>query len=255
MGRRVPRSSASCYTRSVTDAPGTRYAAIAAHLRELVASGEPGDRLPSDAELCERFGVSRMTARQAMQILAADGLLERRRGSGTYIATPRVLRTLGSPLSFTESMRRRGMVASSELLAGEFVDPSEDERAALDLDAGDRGFMLERLRLADGTPMAIERAVMPMEIADAIGHDVGTGSLHAAFERAGRIPTRANAQVTARRASKREARLLDLPTSGVVLSERRTIFDQDRRPLERTETCYAADRYSFEAVLYREDDR
>lgn len=205
--------------------------------------------------MCARFGVSRMTARQAVQVLANEGLLERRRGSGTFVATQRVLRTLGSPLSFTESMRRRGMSASSMLIERGEVQPSEDERAALSLGPRERGYLLERLRLADGTPMAIERVVMPVAIAMSMPEDVESGSLHSAFERVGRVPTRADARVTARRPSARERRLLGLTTSGVVLSEHRTIFDQDGRPLERTETCYAAQRYSFEAVLYRNDDR
>lgn len=230
-----------------------RYHQIAEVLREIVAQASIGDKLPSDAELCERFGVSRMTARQAVGMLVADGLVVRRRGAGTFVAGRRVPRLLGSPLSFSESMKRRGMTASSQLLRRAEIDPSPEERMALRLDAVDRAYMLERLRLADGTPMAIERAVMPIALIRSLEADIEEGSLHMAFEKAGRQPTKALAEVTARPATKREAELLKLPSRGsVLLCENRTIWDQDDQPLERTETSYVADRYSFEAVLYRD---
>jgi len=229
-----------------------RYELIADYLRELIAQSSPGDRLPSDAELCERFGVSRMTARQAVQVVAVDGLIERRRGAGTFVTSNPVPRELGSPLSFTDSMRARGKEVTSKILDFHSVDPTDDERVTLGLGPGDRAYVLERLRRADGVAMAIERVVMREELATAIEGDLETGSLHDAFERLGRVPVEAHAEVSAANATKRQRELLDLPPSGVVLFERRTILDQQGEPLERTETCYAANRYSFRAVLVRE---
>ena len=96
-------------TPSMSTDPTPRYQEIADYLRRLISASRPGDRLPSEAELCERFGVSRMTVRQALQVLANEHLLVRRRGEGTFAAPRMVARLLGSPLSFTESMRRRGL--------------------------------------------------------------------------------------------------------------------------------------------------
>ena len=237
----------------MTNESTPRYLEIADALRRQVAAGRPGDRLPSDAELCERFDVSRMTARQAVQLLANEGLLVRRRGEGTFIAARAVPRLLGSPLSFTENMRRRGLRADSRLLAAGWVDPSPEERAALGLGVGERAVLVERLRLADGRPMAIERAVVTPTCAAVLDDDLAHGSLHNAFERLGRIPTTASSRVAARRPTQRERKLLGLPQSGVVLSERRTIRDGDGSPLEHTETLYAAERYAFEALLHRDD--
>ena len=228
-----------------------RYEEIADHLRRLVASSSPGDRLPSDAELCEHFGVSRMTARQAVQTLANERLLYRTRGQGTFVASRPVPRVLGSPLSFTDSMRSRGMSAASEILASGTVEPSAAEAKALGLPFGESALVLERLRLADGTPMAIERVVFAPRCAVVLGADLERGSLHHAFEANGWIPTRADAEVTARPATARERRLLHLEEP-VVLVERRTITDQDGAPLEHTETVYAAERYVFAAVLHRD---
>jgi GntR family transcriptional regulator len=235
----------------VSSAP--RYLEIADYLRELVAKAKTGERLPSDAELCERFGVSRMTARQAVAVLANEHLLERKPGSGTYVSGRRVPRALGSPLSFSESTRRRGLVPSSRVLRAGPVTLSIDDATALGIELASPAIVLERLRLADDIPMAVEHAVIPTDDSRLLDEDLTSGSLHAAFERAGRIPTRALAEVGARMATKRERDLLELSTHGIVLTEVRTIFDQNGAPLEHTSTFYAAERYVFSAVLYRDE--
>jgi GntR family transcriptional regulator len=237
----------------VTSETETRYARIAQYLRTLVAAGSPGDRLPSDAELCERFSVSRMTARQAVGLLLSEGLLYRRRGQGTFVAARPVQRLLGSPLSFTENMRRRGRRATSRVLSAEVTAPSAEDVKALELNDADRVVVLERLRLADDTPMAIERAVLAPDLAPVLEQNLEATSLHEAMEEIGRIPTRAHAQVTARPATADERILLKLPTGDALLCERRVITDQQGKPLEHTETRYAADRYVFEVILHRDE--
>jgi GntR family transcriptional regulator len=101
--------------------------------------------------------------------------------------------------------------------------------------------------------MAIERAVIPMVVARAIGYEIAGGSLHRAFIAAGHSPSKAEAEVTARLSTDYEQEHLDLEPTAVVLSETRTIYDQDNVPLEHTTTVYVADRYSFTAVLYPYD--
>ncbi len=236
---------------SVTTPSLPRYEQIAQHLRALVAAAEPGDRLPSDAELCEQFSVSRMTARHAVAVLANESLVVRRRGQGTFVAARRVPRLLGSPLSFTESMRRRGLTATSRVLMRTLEVPSSEDVVALRITAAATVVVLERLRLADGVPMAIERAVIHPEVASALPDETTFLSLHDVFEQLGHVPMRALATVSARLVTPREARYLELPRTGVVLCERRIIEDQTGMPLEHTETRYAAERYEFEAVLRR----
>ncbi len=228
-----------------------RYEEIADYLRALAEERDPDERMPSDAELCDRFGVSRMTARQAVQTLVNEGLVYRTRGHGTFRSRRRVHRLLGSPLSFTENMRRRGLEASSTVLAFEEIVPSDADRGALAIDDRSLVILLERLRFANDVPMAIERAVISPICREVIDNDLSATSLHDVFEDLGHSPARAHATVSARRATKRERELLELGSQGVVLSERRVIADQDGNPLEHTETLYAADRYEFDAVLYR----
>src|SRR3712207_8979135 len=98
-----------------TQKPGqTRYREIERYLRTLVEAARPGDPLPSEAELCERFSVSRMTVRQALQELTNDGLVERRRGQGTFVAHRPVHRRPGVFLSFTEEMNQIGRASCRE---------------------------------------------------------------------------------------------------------------------------------------------
>jgi GntR family transcriptional regulator len=241
--------SAATFERDVMESPQARYLEIAAHLRGLVSDAEPGDLLPSDAELCQEFDVSRMTARQAVQLLVNEHLVERRRGRGTFVAPRRIPRALGSPLSFTESMRQRGRKASSRSIESRVANADETEARALGIEAGDPVYVIERVRLVDDVPMAIERVVLPTSVAAVVDMVLMSGSLHEAFAASGLHPSKAHAEVSARLATEWEQEQLDMTAVSVVLAEERTIFDQDDRPLEHTVTFYAADRYSFSAVL------
>lgn len=231
------------------DSHQARYLDIAAYLRDLVAASGPGDLLPSDADLCQKFDVSRMTARQAVQLLVNEHLVERRRGRGTFVAPRRVPRALGSPLSFTESMRKRGLTATSRSIESRVTASNDVESRALGITSGDPIFVIERVRLADAVPMAIERVALPTPIAATIDTDLESGSLHVAFVASGMIPSKAHADVSARLSSEWEQEQLAIGPNTVVLVEERTIFDQDDHVLEHTVTLYAADRYSFSAVL------
>src|SRR5215216_2846463 len=212
----------------------TRYRAIEEYLRALVEGAGPGDPLPSEAELCERFSVSRMTVRQALQELTNDGLIERRRGQGTFVAHRPVHRRPGVFLSFTEEMNRRGMQATSRLLSAGLDEPRRPE--ALDLG------------LAPDVPVALEDAALVPELAWVLDEDLGGGSLHGALAARGIIATRATGTITARLARASETELLDLTPQSALLVELRILYDQDERVFERTETRYVADRYVIDVV-------
>jgi GntR family transcriptional regulator len=230
---------------------GLRYQAIERALRDELDSLQPGDRLPSEADLARRFSVSRMTARRAVQRLEEAGLVHRVRGAGTFAARAPIHRQAGSLLSFSEEMRLRGMTPGSRLLEVGQRRPDPEESAALELDADARVVVVHRLRLADELPMAIERTTVHPGCAGVLGSDLETGSLHAAFEAHGRRPTAARGTLSSHLATDADAELLGVPAGSPLLVERRVVFDQDERPIERTETRYSPTRYVFEVELRR----
>lgn len=232
------------------DRDGTAlYLAIEGWLRAKVMEGREGDPLPSEADLATQFGVSRMTARQAMQNLAGEGLVRRQRGSGTFIAAQPLHRHSGPLMSFTADMRRRGLAASSTLLSAELRESTAAELDALRLPLSGRVVSIARLRLASGTPMAIENTSLTPDCASVLAEDLERGSLHDALRSLGREPTSALSWISARIATTTESGLLKLTPKAAVLVERRVISDQDRRPLEFTTTVYNAERYVIDAVF------
>jgi len=227
-----------------------RYLEIEQALRARVAALEPDDPLPSDAMLCKEFGVSRMTARNAVARLAQDGIVYRVPGRGTFVAKRPVHRQAGSLLAFSEEMRRRGRQPSSRVLARGLREPTAAEASRLRLDAGGLVVALQRLRLADGEPVCVETAVFGDALAPALLEaDLEGRSLHRTLVAAGWIPTSGRATLGADPATAEDALQLRLPEGAPLLVERRLILDQHGKPLELTESRYAGDRYGLDVAF------
>lgn len=226
-----------------------RYLQIEWWLRKRVRSGLPGSLLPSESALAAQFDVSRMTARQAVQNLAAEGLVVRRRGSGTYVAEQPLHRHGGVLFSFTEDMRRRGMTVRSELLDACLRPALPPEAEALGLAHDQRVVSIKRIRLANDIPLAIERATLPTSCAAVLSADLETGSLYEALAANEHIPTIVQSWITARMPSEEEMKLLALGTVEPLLVERRIIRDQNGVAVEHTESGYIASRYVIDATF------
>ena len=224
--------------------PVPRYVTIEQSLRGRVAALEPHAPMPSDAQLCEEFAVSRMTARGAMQRLVHEGLVYRVPGRGTFVAPARASRTASRILSFTDEMRRSGRVAASRVVERRVRASTADERRRLDTT---EVLVLRRVREADGEPVALETAVFPAgRIAPLLEADLGSASLFETLADAGLVPTAGHATITAEAASSDDARLLGVRKGSPLLVERRLISDQDDAPLELTESRYVPDRYDID---------
>ena len=224
-----------------------RYYEIEQVLRARIVDLEADAPLPSDAQLCKEFGVSRMTARNAVQRLVQDGLVYRLPGRGTFVADYGTHRHAGSLTNFSDEMRRKGRSPSSRLLTRGIRQATAASAARLHLELDANVVIVSRLRLADEEPVAIEHAVLRIDAAPALlGADLQAGSLHATLVGAGLVPTSGRATISAEPASKEEAKLLDVPKGWPLLVERRVILDQDEMPLETTETRYAAGRYALD---------
>jgi GntR family transcriptional regulator len=224
-----------------------RYREIEHAIRQRLARLKPGAELPSEAQLCDEFGVSRMTARHAIDRLAQEGLVFRMRGRGTFVSEPPTHRRANSLLSFSNEMRRQGRRPSSRLLGRALRAPTREEAARLQLKDGEKVLWLRRIRLADGHPIAVESTRLHRRTAAAVlAADLQAESLHAVLVRAGVPPTRGRATISAEPASADDARWLEMRKGDPMLVERRVIVDQEGRPLEFTESRYPADRYALD---------
>jgi GntR family transcriptional regulator len=224
-----------------------QYRQIEQSLRERIAVLRPGERLPSDAELCVEFGVSRMTARNAMQRLAEDGLIDRQPGRGSFVAEAPTHRRANRLMTFTQEMLRRGRVPSSRVLTRVIRPSTTAEATSLGIPPRQPVVHLRRLRSADDQPIAIESAVLIGACADAVmTADLAHGSLHETLARSGHVLRRGTGTIAAAAATAEEARLLAIRTGDPLLVERRVILDAHGRRIEATESVYPADRYALE---------
>jgi GntR family transcriptional regulator len=237
--------------RSVMRPRRGRGAEIEQALRSEITGGRAGDRLPSEAALCERFGVSRMTARTVVDRLANLGLVDRVPGSGSFIADPPMHRPAGALQSFSQDMRSRGLNPSSRVLQIEQQRPNPEVGRALEVANNELVIFVRRLRLANDQPMALEQVTLPRRLAAIVGDDLETGSMHAAMERIGHRPTVARGSVHPEAAMSEDARLLGLEEGTPLLVEDRVVRDQDGVPIEMSSTRYSPTRYVFDIDLRR----
>ena len=237
------------------DAAVPHWRRIELALRARIEGMAPGDPLPSDADLCREFGVSRMTARNAMARLADDGLIVRVSGRGSYVAEPPAHRRADRLLTFSHEMRRRGRQPSSRLLAREIRPSTPAEASSLGILASEPVVVVRRLRCADDEPIALEAAVLIAPVASAVlAADVEQGSLHEALAKAGWHLRRGTATIGAAAATAEDARLLGLRRGDPLLVERRVIADGHGRRVEATESRYPADRYALDVQFDVEPD-
>ena len=224
-----------------------QYRQIEQTLRERIATLRPGERLPSDAELCAQFGVSRMTARNAMERLAVDGLIRREPGRGSFVAEPPAHRRANRLMTFTAEMRRAGRIPSSRILTRVIRPSTEAEASSLGIPIRQPIVHLRRLRQADDLPIVLESSILLGACADAVmGADLAHGSLHETLGRAGFVLSRGTGTISAAAATAEEARQLGIRTGDPLLVERRVIRDGHGRRIEATESVYPADRYALE---------
>ena len=230
---------------------GPLYVRLRDVLADLIASKRlaPGQALPTERDLADMSGLSRVTVRKAIDDLVNSGQLLRKQGSGTFVAerVVRVEQSLSKLTSFTDDMARRGMTTRSVWLSRGIFSPSPDETMALGLSHEDRIARFERLRIADEIPLAIERAAVVLDVMPDPGSVIG--SLYEALGKRNARPHRATQRISARNADANEARLLGISVGDAVLQIERVSYIASGRRVEFTRSVYRGDAYDFVAEL------
>ena len=226
-----------------------RYLQLARLMRADIDRGviQVSDRLPGEREICRRFGVSRTTVRRALEELESHGYV-RADGTRGWFVTPLV--EPNALLGFTDLAAERGLEATSRVLACTPREATLAEGDDLGAPPGARVLELERIRLLGGVPVGWQRAVAAAWLAPGIvARDYATNSLFEGFRAEGIVPARADYDVRAGTADKRQAKLLEVPLGASVLLIKATIRDEEGRRIEVSEGAFAGERYRFRASV------
>lgn len=215
----------------------------------------PGDRLPPERELAERYGCSLITVRRALSELAREQRLERTRGRGTFVLRPRLEIDFGGNQSFTSEMQSRGLDPETRLIAARPQAAVEAVANALGLELGSPTLYLERLRLAGGEPLLLEQVHLPAErFPGLLASDLEHQSLYGLMtERYGTRVVRAREAIEPILLRAREAELLGQGAGRPALLVEGIAFSADGVPIEFARSYVRGDRtrYYVERVVVR----
>lgn len=241
-GDRLTAYSAAVDDTLVTEGRALKHVQVREYVRTLVTGAAPGSPAPSERELVHRFGVARMTVRQAMDALVVEGLLERIPGRGTFVARPR--RTASRLTSYTEEMSRRGLLPESQTLLARREQAGPGVARALNVTEGDAVIHWRRLRRADGAPMCIEDAYLNEVLIPGFLQSGMPTSLYDALDARGLRPTWAEDSINADVANAEEAESLEVDAGTSVLRHSRRGLSGEK-VVEVSRTVYRADRFTM----------
>lgn len=234
----------------VSEGRALKHVQVREYVRSLMTGTAPGSPAPSERELVHRFGVARMTVRQAMDTLVVEGLLERIPGRGTFVARPR---RMPSPISgFNEEMARRGLLAESQTLLARVEQAGPGVARALNLTEGDSVIHWRRLRRADASPMCLEDAYLNEVLLPGFLQSGMPTSLYDDLSDRGLRPTWAEDSVSADVATDEESALLEVAAGAPVLRHSRRALCGSQ-VIEVSRSAYRADRFTLWVQLGEDD--
>jgi GntR family transcriptional regulator len=242
----------------VRESPIPLHHQFRTYLLDQIEQGQlqPGQQLPGEREYAMRFGISLAPIRQAILDLVKEGYLYRVRGRGTFVCESKVEEKIAILSSFTASMRAKGLDAELRILRQELASAPPQVRRALCLPS-DSVFLLQRLALVDGEPLALLAAYLPPHLFPELPHLALEGrSLYATLEEQyGVVPFRAESIIEVIRCRRVESALLRVPAGTPLLQVDGTTYDMAERPIEYSRVLYRADRFRFTIESFRRNDR
>lgn len=232
------------------------YYQLKEKLAQAIQNGElpVGSLVPSERELSDLHGISRMTVRQALGEMVREGLLIREQGKGTFVAEPKLNQGLLKLTSFSEDMRSRGLVPDSRVQAIFVQDASAGIAAALGLTSDLRVVVFERVRLADQKPMAYEVSHLPLALFPGLEReDLNSASLYKLLEEKYQLSIKyARQTIEVGLSDPVESKSLGIRSKSPVLLIERITFDMNDRPFEFVKSVYRGDRYKLHVELQRQ---
>ena len=230
--------------------PVPLYHQVATAIDGAIENGrlQPGEFLENEVALANRLGISRPTARQALQDLVDRGRLVRKRGVGTQVAPARIHRPVELTSLFGDLLKD-GRKPTTQLLAWEVVPANQDVAAALEVPEGTDVVHIRRLRLADDEPLAVMSNYVPVDIAPT-ADEMTSGGFYDSLRAHGAVPKVARQRIGARTATTAEAKMLDESPRAALLTMERTAYDDAGKAVEFGQHIYRASRYMFDTTLF-----
>ncbi len=225
-------------------------------LRENIRNGVYGSgAVPTEAELCISFGVSRITIKRAMHELSKENLIVRQRGRGTFVAeSSRVPQAKRDSLDdLLRNVMAIGAATEMQRLDGGYIPASPEVAVKLECSEGTDIFATHQVRRSLGQPIAIIRAYVPRDVAEQLpNRNTSAQPMLAQLQQAGIAVARADQAITATIADPATAATLAVEVGSPVIRLTRLVFDNHNRPIEWLSALYRADRYEYRTTLIRE---
>jgi GntR family transcriptional regulator len=234
--------------------PVPLYFQLAQHFEAAIRSGalEAGSRLENEVQLAERIGLSRPTVRAAFLYLSNKGLVVRKRGAGTLVASERIDRDV-ELTSLYDDLAAAGRAPETRVIRNEVTHATDSVAAALQLPQPALVVSLERIRLADGEPIALMHNFLPTGLVHLSIDMLEQHGLYELLRASGIRLGSATQRMCAKNASAAEGRILHENRGAALLTMERTAYDETGRPLEYAQHLYRASRYAFTTSLSRAD--
>jgi GntR family transcriptional regulator len=240
------------------NSPIPLYYQLKSFIENQIASGtwKPGEQIPSEAELCQQFQVSRTTIRQAVGELVNLGKLKRTQGCGTFV-TEYIKEPIYRLVGFSQEMELRGLKPKSKVLKFETIPPSEHIKQYLRLKENEPTIILKRLRRADDQLMATDNCYLPFNRYFALLHeDLEKNSLYDILaKKFNTLPIRSICSIESIGCPPHVAELLNVKVDFPILYIISTRFDQNDLPFEYSEIYYRGDRFIFNVNILNQPDK